>query len=271
MLSTQDYEAFSHYLEQSCGIVLGANKQYLVTSRLASLLEDYSLPSYAELIKLIVEGGRSDLTSKAVDAMTTNETSWFRDRFPFEILKQHILPEMLEAGRRRITLWSAACSTGQEPYSVSMTIAEFFDAQPKCFLNPKIIATDISPSVLNEARKGVYEPALLERGLSPVQRRRFFTPRQDGCAVNSDIKSRVSFQLLNLKSSYSILGKLDVIFCRNVLIYFSSELRDAIIDRMIASLNPSGYLYLGASESLGRNARFFQTVRCHGGLVYRLK
>lgn len=270
-LSESDYHTFCVYLERLCGIVLGENKQYLVTSRLASLLDEYSLESFSELIAIIVEGKQRTLASRVVDAMTTNETSWFRDQFPFELLKHHILPDMIEMGRRRVSIWSAACSSGQEPYSISMAIAEFFDLNPKCFLSPKIISTDISPGILADARKGIYDDAALSRGLTAAQRKRFFTSVQNGFQVSSETKSRISFQLLDLQQDYGALGKQDVIFCRNVLIYFSSKLRDQIIERMVANMNPKGYLYLGASESLGGFTRHFKTVRGDGGLVHQLK
>lgn len=270
-LEENDYNAFCQYLEQLCGIILGENKQYLVTSRLAPLLEKYSAGSFSELIALIVQGNQKALASQVVDAMTTNETSWFRDQFPFEILKQHILPDMIEMGRRRVNIWSAACSSGQEPYSISMTITDFLDANPKSFLNPRIVSTDISPAILDDARKGIYDDAALSRGLSVAQRRRFFDTIEKGFQIKSEIKSRVSFQLLDLQQNYMALGKQDVIFCRNVLIYFSSALRDKIIERMIDNMNPKGYLYLGASESLGDFARHFKTIRGNGGLVHQLK
>ena len=270
-LSEQDYNEFSEYLESLCGIVLGKNKQYLVTSRLAPLLEENELETFTEFVAMLTSGSRNDLASKVVDAMTTNETSWFRDRFPFEQIKHHILPEMVETGRRRVSIWSAACSSGQEPYSISMAIAEFFDVHPKCFLSPKIVATDISPEILNMARKGIYDDSALSRGLSTVQRKRFFVPFQDQYQVSPETRSRVSFQLLDLQKDYSILGKQDLIFCRNVLIYFSSDLRDKIIGRMVDLMNPKGFLYLGASESLGNFARHFKAVRGDGGVVHQLK
>ncbi len=270
-LSECDYRTFCDYLERLCGIVLGSNKQYLLTNRLLPLLDEYSLRSFSELIALIVSGKKTSLATRVVDAMTTNETSWFRDQFPFKLLKHHILPGMLEAGRRRVSIWSAACSSGQEPYSISMAIAEFLDTHPQCFLNPKIVSTDISTTVLNQARKGIYDDAAIARGLDARQSKRFFTAGQNGFQVIPEIKTRIAFQLLDLQQDYSVLGKQDVIFCRNVLIYFSSQLRNNIIERMIANMNPKGYLFLGASESLGGFVRYFETVRGHGGMVYQLK
>ncbi len=270
-LEDKDYNLFAEYLETLCGIVLGKNKQYLVLSRLAPMLEEYHVESYAELIELLIKEKRKELAAKVVDAMTTNETSWFRDQFPFEQLKHHILPEFLESGRRRVNVWSAACSSGQEPYSISMAIAEFLDSHSKCFMNPKVTATDISPEILAQARKGVYDEVAVSRGLSATQRKRFFTPLNDHFQVTAEVRSRVSFQLLDLQKDYSILGNQDLIFCRNVLIYFSSDLRDKIIERMVNLLNPKGYLYLGASESLGRFARHFSIVRGDGGVVHQLK
>ncbi|MBL1433316.1 MAG: chemotaxis protein [Gammaproteobacteria bacterium] len=270
-LDKSDYPVFCDYLESLCGIVLGENKQYLVTSRLAPLLDEYSFQSFSQLIALVIEDKKSTLASRVVDAMTTNETSWFRDQFPFELLKHHILPDMIEMGRRRVSIWSAACSSGQEPYSISMAITEFLDAHPKCFLNPRVVSTDISPAILDDAKKGVYDAAAISRGLNSAQKKRFFNPVKAGFEVGSEVKNRVSFQLLDLQQGYAALGKQDIIFCRNVLIYFSSQLRDNIIERMVANMNPKGYLYLGASESLGSFTRHFRTVRGNGGSVHQLK
>lgn len=273
-ITPQEYQAFRVFLEAACGISLGDNKQYLVNSRLVSLLAEVDSHSIGELIERVKRDSNSDLRNRVVDAMTTNETLWFRDHFPFEILKSHILPELSSRRMARSArIWSAACSSGQEPYSMSMIAQEYLGAKPGSLAGDvQITATDISPSVLKDAKEGVYDAMALARGLSEERKKRFFDPKGNAWKVKPEIARRVTFSEMNLmKKEYLSLGKFDVIFCRNVLIYFSSDLKSEILSRFIRVLEPEGYLCLGASESIAGYADAFETVRCQGGFVYRLK
>lgn len=271
-IKDQEYRDFCRFLEAQCGIVLGDSKQYLVRSRLSPLVSRFSLSSLSELLQIVNSGRNRDLRVAAVDAMTTNETLWFRDTYPFTVLADKILPE-LSANKRPIKIWSSASSSGQEPYSIAMTVLETQNRRPGMLTSAvQITATDISQTMLDTCRAGIYDNLALSRGLSPDRRRMFFEDNGDGrMKVNDKVKRMVSFRPQNLKDSYALLGKFDIIFCRNVLIYFSPEMKAKVLNQMAASLNPGGYLLLGASESLTGLTDKFEMIRCNPGIIYKLK
>jgi len=275
-ISSAEYEDFRRFLEEVCGILLGDNKHYLVQSRLGRMLKEASLGSLGELVgQLRRERAGGPLREKVIEAMTTNETFWFRDIHPFKILSEHILPDYVGRKQRSVRIWSAACSTGQEPYSVSITIQEYLSKNPGALNDAQIIATDIAPAILAEAKTGYYDTMAVARGLPPAIKDRYFEKDkqhwEDRWQVRADIRKRVRFTNGNLMASYAPLGRFDVIFCRNVLIYFSSESKLDILSRMAAALNPGGYLFLGASESLSQHSDAFEMVRCNAGVVYKKK
>ncbi|MGR5162196.1 protein-glutamate O-methyltransferase [Vibrio owensii] len=270
-ISDQEYRDFSRFLESQCGIVLGDSKQYLVRSRLSPLVTKFKLASLSDLLRDVVTGRNRELRIAAVDAMTTNETLWFRDTYPFTVLADKLLPEMA-ANKRPIKIWSAASSSGQEPYSMAMTILETQQRKPGLLPSVSITATDISASMLDMCRAGVYDNLALGRGLSPERRRTFFEDVGDGrMKVKDNVKRLVNFRPQNLMESYALMGKFDIIFCRNVLIYFSPEMKSKVLNQMANSLNPGGYLLLGASESLTGLTDKFEMVRCNPGIIYKLK
>ncbi|MCY1334351.1 Chemotaxis protein methyltransferase 1 [compost metagenome] len=269
-----EYELFRAFLEKTCGIVLGANKQYLVSSRLNRLMEQVGIRSLGELLQKVQAPGGAALREQVVDAMTTNETLWFRDTYPFEVLKSRILPELIKANPgQRLRIWSAACSSGQEPYSLSMAIDEFERSNlGQLRGGAQIVATDLSGSMLVACKSGEYDNLAMGRGLAPERQQRYFEERSPGrWTVKPAIRSRVEFRALNLLDSYALLGKFDLIFCRNVLIYFSVEAKRDILLRMHAALKPGGYLFLGASEALNGLPEHYQMVQCNPGIVYRAK
>jgi chemotaxis protein methyltransferase CheR len=270
-LTTEDYLAFRAFLEDASGIVLGDNKQYLVTSRLTRLIADNNIESFSALMRHMKTDGA--LRHRIMDAMTTNETSWFRDIYPFDIFKEKLLPELAMDQPRQIRIWSAACSTGQEPYSLSMMAHEYHATKPGSLpVNAiQILGTDISPTVLEKARSGIYEGVAVSRGLSPERKSRFFREADGAWQVIEDIQKRVSFRELNLMQNYAMLGRFDIIYCRNVLIYFSAELKRDILSRMAKALNPGGYLVLGGSESISNYSTDFELVRWRNGVIYQLK
>ncbi|MGF1680431.1 CheR family methyltransferase [Photobacterium minamisatsumaniensis] len=271
-INDQEYRDFCRFLEAQCGIVLGDSKQYLVRSRLSPLVSRFSLSSLSELLKVVVLGRNRELRVAAVDAMTTNETLWFRDTYPYTVLAEKLLPE-LAANKRPLKIWSSASSSGQEPYSIAMTILETQNRRPGMLTSGvQITATDISQTMLDTCRAGAYDNLALSRGLSPERRRIFFENNGDGrMKVNDKVKRMVNFRPQNLKDSYALLGKFDIIFCRNVLIYFSPEMKAKVLNQMAMSLNPGGYLLLGASESLTGLTDKFEMIRCTPGIIYKLK
>ncbi len=267
--SPDEYKSFQIFLEKACGIVLGENKQYLVSSRLNRLMKESDIPSLQALVDTLTKTLNSALRTKVIEAMTTNETLWFRDTYPFQVLSQTIFEEYKEQRKSSVRIWSAACSSGQEPYSISMIADEFSKKSPGFKLD--VVATDISQAILNEAKQAKYDALALARGLSEERKRQYFSPVGDQWQVNANIRSRINFREVNLLSSYAMLGKFDAIFCRNVLIYFSAESKKDILERMAASLNPRGFLMLGASESIAQYSDKFEMVRASTGVVYRLK
>ncbi len=269
-----DFEQFRTFLEKACGILLGTNKQYLVSSRLNKLMEQNSIKTLGELVQRMQTQPRSGLREQVVDAMTTNETLWFRDAYPFEVMKNRVLPEMIKASPgQRLRIWSAACSSGQEPYSLSMTIDEFEKTNiGQLKGGVQIVATDLSPSMLINCKSGEYDSLAMGRGLSKERLQRYFDPKEPGrWVVKPAIRSRIEYRPLNLLDSYASLGKFDVVFCRNVLIYFSAEVKKDILTRIHAMLKPGGYLFLGASEALNGLPSHYQMVQCSPGIIYKAK
>lgn len=271
-LDDKEYILFRNFLEQQCGIVLGDNKQYLVKSRLAPLMQRFGVATLSELVAKTLSPFERQLRSAVIDAMTTNETLWFRDTYPYELLKKQILPE-LEKTCRTVKIWSAASSSGQEPYSIAMTALEYQQSRPGAFsLGVNILGTDISNTMLEHCQRGEYDGLALSRGLAPERRTKFFEDSGKGMMrVKDNVRKNVSFRHLNLLDSYTLLGKFDIIFCRNVLIYFSAEVKAKIISQFSQSLNSRGYLFLGASESLSSLNNDFEMVRCNPGIIYRKK
>ncbi|MPY24926.1 protein-glutamate O-methyltransferase CheR [Shewanella psychropiezotolerans] len=271
-LAETEYTQFRLFLEQHSGIVLGDNKQYLVRSRLAPLMGKYNLPSLSEVVRHSMKPTERQLRAAVIDAMTTNETLWFRDRYPFELLSSVLLPEYAKLGRP-LKIWSAACSSGQEPYSLAMTILEYQQKRPGTLPgSASILASDLSPSMLEKCKNGEYDNLALGRGLSDQRKRQFFDSTSSGTMVIKDnVKRFINFRAHNLLESYTLLGKFDIIFCRNVLIYFAPEAKAKILRQFAAALNPKGILFLGASESIAGLTEEFDMVRCNPGIYYQKK
>ena len=243
-----DYEFLRKLLKERSGLDLSSDKQYLVESRLIPLARRAGLPGIAELVQKI-KGGSDPLTSEVVEAMTTNETFFFRDKIPFDHLRQTVLPEVLpaRANRRSLRIWCAASSTGQEPYSIAMCIKEF---AALAGWRIEIVATDLSQAVLEKSKAGIFSQFEVQRGLPIQMLVKYFTQTGDLWQINADIRAMVQHRQLNLLQDFSHLGSFDVIFCRNVLIYFDQETKTAIFDRLARVLEPDGVLALGAAESV---------------------
>lgn len=271
-LDDKSYHQFRTFLEQQCGIVLGENKQYLVKSRLAPLMTKFEVASLGELVTQTLSPTKRQLRAAVIDAMTTNETLWFRDEYPFELLKNKVLPE-LAARSNSLKIWSAASSSGQEPYSIAMSVQEFKQKNPGAFRSGvQIIGTDISTTMLEHCKYAHYDSLALSRGLSAQRKKQFFEPGDNGMyKVRDDVKKMVSFRPLNLLNSYSLMGRFDIVFCRNVLIYFAPEIKKQIISQIHGVLNKDCYLFLGASESMSGLSQNFGMVRCNPGIIYQKK
>lgn len=270
-IAHNEYEEFKYFLDKSCGIMLGKDKQYLIISRLTKLLQNENIASVSALLIAIEKNSPHYLRDSVIDAMTTNETSWFRDNSPFEALVQDVFPLWDRDRKGQCKIWSAACSSGQEPYTISIALSEYLALADTGNLAPtSIMATDISASMLAQAKLAEYDESVLGRGLSFTRKQQFFNSKNDRWVVADEIKRRVSFKEQNLLSSYDTLGRFDIIFCRNVLIYFSAERKADILNRMAGVLNPGGFLFLGASETVAGYSEKFDMLRSASGVYYRL-
>jgi chemotaxis protein methyltransferase CheR len=245
----QDYEFVRKLLKERSGLDLSADKRYLVESRLVPLARKVGLPGSGELVARLRNGDAS-ITTDVVEAMTTNETFFFRDKIPFDHLRDTIVPSLIHsrASRRTLRIWSAACSTGQEPYSIAMCLKE--KAAELAGWRIEIVGTDLSREVLEKSKAGIYSQFEVQRGL-PIQLLvKYFTQIGEMWQLNADIRGMVQYRQLNLLQDFSSLGKFDVIFCRNVLIYFDQETKAATFERIARVLEPDGMLMLGAAESV---------------------
>jgi chemotaxis protein methyltransferase CheR len=248
-VTPQDYEFLRKLLKERSGLDLSADKQYLVESRLIPLARRAGLGGLAELV-LKMKSGAEALISDVVDAMTTNETFFFRDKIPFDHLRETILPQLIpaRANRRSLRIWSAASSTGQEPYSIAMCLKEFGPALSGWRI--EIVATDLSLEVLDKSRAGIYSQFEVQRGLPIQMLVKYFKQSGELWQINADIRGMVQHRQLNLLHDFSGLGKFDIIFCRNVLIYFDQETKVRTFERLSKMFEPDGTLMLGAAETV---------------------
>jgi len=267
-LAPPEYQAIHDFLEEHAGIRLGTGKEYLVTSRLGRLFPRFGLAGYRDLVAGLSAAGCGPLQTAVVDAMTTNETFWFRDAAHFCMLVD-LVSETRQSGLR---IWSAAASTGQEAYTTAICLQDAMQVgRLRRPLNYEIVGTDISATALAEAAGGIYCGVSASRGLSDEQRRRYFRDR-DGCIeVLPQYRQGIGFRSFNLLKSFDVLGRFDVVFCRNVLIYFSQERKRDIISRIARALNPGGHLFLGSTESMSGNEDLFEMRSFAGGLAYRVR
>jgi chemotaxis protein methyltransferase CheR len=255
-VTPQDFEFITGIVRARSGIVLAADKMYLLESRLAPLARKEGLASVIDLINVVRARREERLIGQVVDAMTTNETFFFRDKTPFDHLKEGILPKVAPLRRgSRIRVWCAASSTGQEPYSIAMML----DQQPLLSggVPVEIVATDISERCLEKARQGLYSQFEVQRGLPIQMLMQYFTQQEDQWRLSEKIRGMVSYRKQNLLEPYTALGRFDIVFCRNVLIYFDNPTKTQILTKIADMLNPGGFLVLGAAETVfGLNTPF---------------
>ena len=244
-----EYEYLRKVLKDHSGLDLSADKHYLIESRLLPLARKAGLPGIPELVQKM-KGGSTALVTQVVEAMTTNETFFFRDKVPFDHFRDAIMKEILQArvGRKSVRIWCAAGSTGQEPYSLAMCLKEMGAALAGWRI--EILATDLSQEVLEKSKAGIYSQFEVQRGL-PIQLLvKYFKQNGELWQINPDIRGMVQHRQLNLLQDFAQLGKFDVIFCRNVLIYFDQETKTNIFGRLARALEPDGFLVLGAAETV---------------------
>ncbi len=262
------FEALSGVLKARSGLTLGPGKQYLLETRLAPLLRRESLADLAALAGRVLAAPGCALEREVVEAMTTGETLFFRDAHPFAHLRDVVLPR-LHAGRPHglpLRLWSAAASCGQEAYSLAMLLADgpWADRGP-----PRILGTDIARTRIERARAGLYTRFEVQRGLPAPMLARHFAPEAGGWRVRAPLRARVEFRPHNLLDDLAPLGRFDVVFCRNVLIYFDTPTKSRVLDALARRLAPDGVLYLGAAETAFELTERLVALPCGRG-AYRL-
>ena len=264
-MTPPEYEYLRKFLRDHSGLDLSADKQYLIESRLLPLARKAGLSGISELVQKL-QGGSSALVTSVVEAMTTNETFFFRDKVPFDHFRDTIMPEIIRAraGRKSVRIWCAAGSTGQEPYSLAMCLKEM--GASLTGWRVEIIATDLSQEVLEKSKSGIYSQFEVQRGL-PIQLLvKHFAQIGELWQINPDIRGMVQHRQLNLLQDFSHLGKFDVIFCRNVLIYFDQPTKQMVLERMAKQLAPDGFLYLGGAETVVGITDKFQPMANHRGI-----
>lgn len=246
-----DIQFLSEFLRKRSGLVLTPDKAYLLENRLRPLVRLHGVADIAELIAKLRSGAIRELEREIVEAMTTNESFFFRDIKPFDNFRDNILPRLLEsrATRRKIRIWCAAASTGQEPYSLAMILADA-TAKLGAWGSVEILATDLDTDVLNRAKNGVYTQFEVQRGLPVQYLVKYFEKDGDKWRINQKIRSMVTYREHNLLESPAKLGKFDVVFCRNVLIYFDSETKAKVLEGISKMLPADGVLFLGGAETV---------------------
>lgn len=265
-MTPAEFDAVAKTVRRECGLVLSPDKAYLVDSRLMPLARRWSKPNVEALAReLMVANPPRDLVREVVEAMVTNETFFFRDKRPFDQLKEFVLPRLLasRAAKRSIRVWCAACSSGQEPYSIAMICKE---TPQLAGWKVDIVATDISTEIIRQAKAGSYSQFEVQRGL-PIQLLvKYFEQQGDRWQLDASIRSMVSFRQFNLLDAPDMLGSFDVVFCRNVLIYFDLQTKGGILGRVASVMAPDGVLYLGGAETVLGVSDRFQPVRGQQGV-----
>ena len=270
-ISLQEFKTVADLVYNEAAIVLDAGKSYLVESRLTSLAREIGVQTVPELIARLHSGEDAPFKARVIDAMTTNETSFFRDTRPFTELTDVLVPDLLKkrAEDKQLNVWCAASSSGQEPYTIVMALRRIFRIKQDWKLN--VIASDISDRMLARARAGRYSQIEINRGLPREMLDLYFKPDETGWTINEELRGMVDFRRMNLTKPYMGLPKLDIIFVRNVLIYFNDETKKKMLDRMIALMKPDSLIIFGETETpININDRLERCKKVQSA-VYQLK
>lgn len=250
-VAPEEIPAVAKLVDGLCGVVLDETKGYLIDSRLGSIAEAAGCANFTEFCRKA--GFDHALQNQIIDAITTQETLFFRDTSPFEVLQHKAIPELIDAKvhtafPKRLRIWSSAASTGQEAYSIAMTLWEMIPDVLSWDIN--ILGTDISDAAVKQASLGIYAKHEVQRGMKPLLLRKYFTEEPRGWRINDEVRSLVAFRHHNLLKPFTGLGPFDIIFCRNVAIYFEDDVKRDLFNRLADRLSTDGYLFVGSSESL---------------------
>jgi chemotaxis protein methyltransferase CheR len=279
-MSPEDLDYLRMLLKERSGLVLAPEKQYLAESRLLPLARRHGMSTLTELVGALKTSAASALAGQVVDAMTTNETFFFRDKIPFEYVRDIVLPALIAARacERRIRIWCAAASTGQEPYSIAMILKE--NEATLAGYRVEILATDLVGDVLERAKAGIYSQFEVQRGLPIQMLVKYFTQVGENWQLAPELRAMVQFRTLNLLNDFSPLGRFDLVFCRNVLIYFDQPSKIQVLERLSRQMSDDGFLILGAAETVvgltdafkptaeQRGLYMPNTERHHGGKTF---
>lgn len=268
-MNVSDFELIARILKDRSGLALTKEKAYLLESRLNPVARKHSFAGFDELCQAIRKGGNEQLLVDVTEAMTTNESFFFRDQKPFDLFKDVALPHLLEkrAAQKKIRIWSAACSSGQEPYTLAMLLKE--NAAKIAGWTIDIVATDLSNEILDKAREGLYSQFEVQRGLPITLMVKYFKQEGDRWRISDELRKMVKFMPFNLLENPSRLGTFDVVFCRNVLIYFDPPTKSKVLDSIADIMAKDGFLYLGGAETVIGTTERFQPVPGHRGIYAR--
>jgi chemotaxis protein methyltransferase CheR len=275
-ISPEEFKVLSKYIHDISGILLDTPKKYLLETRLSTVAQANDCDNYLELYQKASRDPRKIIEKQIVDAISTNETLFFRDNGPFELLQHKIIPELIDArkpssplAKTPIKIWSAAASTGQELYSIAIVLKELLGNTSKYRI--KLFGTDISDSAIKQASMGKYNKFEIERGLARNKLNKYFTLSGNSWKVKDEIRAMASFRKINLMLPFQGLGKFDIVFCRNVAIYFSVEDRKKMFNKIADIMEPDGYLIIGATESLTGACPRFRPKKHLKTIFYQLK
>ena len=249
-MTPENFDFIANLIHQESGIILTQEKTYLIESRLTPIGRNHSSQNIDEFIDILRKKANKDIIKEIVNSMTTNESLFFRDQKPFNNFQNIVLPNIIKArhNKKTIRIWSAAASSGQEPYSLSILLKEI-SAQIKQW-KIEIVGTDICTNVLERAKLGIYSQFEVQRGLPIGLLMKYFSQSSEGWHISDEIKSMVTFNYFNLMNDMKELGNFDIIFCRNVLIYFNQDTKRQVLNQLASIMAPDGYLFLGGAESL---------------------
>ncbi len=273
-ITADEFNVLSRYIYSICGVALDSTKSYLVETRLKAMMQQYGCVSYMDLHSKAKADRSGNMEKEIVNAITTNETLFFRDASPFEVFKHKILPDLIDArsktgGGRGIPLriWSAACSTGQEVYSIAIALREALGNLGNFQIS--ILGTDISDEAVTKASYGKYNKFEIERGLPAQTLHKYFTLMGDGWKIKDEIRAMAVFKKFNLMKPFAGLGKFDIVFCRNVAIYFTPADKKAVFEKIASVLEPDGSLIIGSTESLTGVTGMFEPKRYMRSIFYQ--
>jgi len=265
-MTPESFDFLSAFVKEHSGLILNKGKEYLLEHRLLPLARNHGVDNIDALVEMMRRPGSGQLGEAVVDAMTTNESFFFRDKTPFDQFESTMLPAMLEnrSSQRKFRIWCAAASTGQEPYSLAMCLKEA--AEKLLHWRIEILGTDLSAEVLEKAKAGMYSQFEVQRGLPIKLLVKYFKQIGELWQVDAALKAMVTYKPLNLMKDFSALGKFDIVFCRNVLIYFDQPTKKLVLERIARQLAPDGFLVLGAAETVIGITDVFRPVPGHRGL-----